>query len=131
MEVSNFEQLVKTICKADKEQVENLVKQYGDIRESHGIEQGWKRCRYIWGKAMRNRTERLRKHIINYDEYTGNIPTVYFIDFFAAVEEELKLQLKSAKDEGKKVAEAIHDVMWNSLGNIKIDKRRIIPFRNE
>jgi hypothetical protein len=131
MEVNSFEQLVKVIINSDEESAAKLIRSYGNQREEKGINDAWDRSRIVLRRALKGRTDRLKKSILNYNEFTANIEVPEFLLYLSAIDEELRYQMEHAPDEGKHVAETIHDLLFNKLGNVKVDYRRIIPLRGE
>jgi hypothetical protein len=94
------------------------------------IEKAWEKAHRWYGKLMRMRTERLKKQNINYNEYTGFIEIPHFILFCSKIEESIFNSIKKHPDSSFAL-EDVHEVMISAIGNIKMDKRSIIPFRDD
>ena len=123
MEVNSLDALVKFIESCPREEAKMYIKMYGDSREGHGIEKGWKNCNAFHKRCKDIKTKRLKEHVLEYDEENGCIPIVEFIRFFAAMEDELKATIQFDEEVNKLYAMNLHDFMLNKLGEIKTDRR--------
>ena len=129
-----FDQVVEYIAATDnKEEIAKAMKSYCAVRVAQNIEKAWENAHRWYGKLMRLRSDRLRKTKLSMNDYTGVIEVPIFIDFFAMVENELIKSMINAKtEEGRHIAENIHDTMWNAIeSNVKIDRRRILQLHKE
>lgn len=127
----NFKQLVDYIASTDdKEEIRKAIKAYCAVRVQQNIEKAWENAHRWYGKLMRLRTERLKKENINYNEYTGSIEIPHFILFCSKIEEAIYNSIKKHPDSSFAL-EDVHETMTSAIGNIKMDKRSIIPFRDE
>ena len=127
MEIDNVKTLVNEIYESDKDRIEKLVIAYGDKREEKGINEGWKRCRMAWSKAIQIRTRRLKDHLLNYNEHTAQIEIPEFILYVSSIADELKKVMMTGSDETRHAAADLFDFMYNKIGNVKTDRRRILP----
>ena len=60
MEVQTLEALVKVIKDSDIENAVEMIKTYGNMRETRGISSGWSRSRVVMRFAMKNRKKSAR-----------------------------------------------------------------------
>jgi hypothetical protein len=127
MEIDNVKTLVRQIRSLGEDDAQRLLVSYGNKREEKGINEGWTRCRMLWSKSIRMRTKRLRDHILDYDEYTAQIEIPEFILYVSSIADELKKVMMNGSDETRHAAADLFDFMYNKIGNVKTDRRRILP----
>jgi hypothetical protein len=125
MEINNTETLLRLIRSSSEEEAADLLKQYSDILKKDTIEYTWSRARVLVRHIAKNRRQRVRKEMINYDTESGMISLVQFTRFIAAIENVATVHYEKGDLEIKTVVADIVDQLYQSLGNVRIDKRII------
>lgn len=133
IKVKNFDHLVELARTAQtKEDAATIIKEYGNQRAADAIQHSWDIARRLYGKVLRKRSEELKKTKLSYDEFTGIIEVPQFIKYFSAIEDHFLNVLRGKfSDDTKRIIEEARDLLWERLGNIKIDRRRILPLLND
>lgn len=125
MEIDSLSTLADAIVSLDKKTRESLIGHYGNLREAHGIEEGWKRATDLQRKLRNIRRKKYKDTLLDYDEENRCVSLEELIRFFAAIEDELKVTMAYGEPKDREFAVNLHDFMWNRLGNIKVDRRFI------
>jgi len=125
MEINNKKELVKLIQSSDYDTGLKVLDQYHDILAEHYINAGWDKARRLVRFIGKNRKERIRKEMVNFDEESGMISLLTFTRFFAAVEDIANVHYNYGKEETKDAISDIVAQMYNLLGSVKIDRRII------
>lgn len=125
MVTGDFKTWVEYVQALPLEKAETEITAMLKQRVEAAIERAWKDFNKILIRVNAHKKQELKRHVLNFDEESGAIPLVEFVRYFAALEEEIKVNLEHGTEEVRDFAENLHDVMWNRLGNIKIDKRTI------
>jgi hypothetical protein len=123
MEVNSFETFIKFLATCEESETPLHIKSYGDSREATGIRKGWQRCSETYRKARKLKQNKLRSHLLDFDNENNCLPITEFIKFFSALEDEIKTTMQFGDDLSRSFAVNLHDFMWNKLGDIKTDRR--------
>jgi hypothetical protein len=125
MEIQNLEALVREIKNSDTEKAVEMITDYGNTRESRGINQGWSRSRVVMRFAMKNRNKRLKNSILEFDEHSAMLSVVSFTRFISALELIVRNLSEKGSLEVRVVCSEITDSLFQLLGSLKIDRRVI------
>lgn len=119
----NFDSIVSMLTQETKpETVASLLTQYGNLREAQGIEKGWQHCTDKFKRLDMVRKNRIKNHILEYDEENGCIKLIEFMRFFSAIIDELKVTAKYDSVNSEYAAN-LEALMWNKIGDLKTDRR--------
>lgn len=124
MEIADVKTLVRVIRSSSEEEAIKLVKDYGDTRQEVGINDGWENARRVTRFAIKNRKERLKKQILEIDEFTAMVSLISFTKYFSGIEDLLREHGEKGSDEVKACVEDVNELMYQLLGEkLKIDRR--------
>lgn len=123
MEVHSFNTFIDFLRTCEDSEKPIHILTYGDTREAMGIKKGWQRCSETYKKARNLKQNRMRAHLLDFDNENNCLPITEFIKFFSAVEDEIKTTMAYGDEMSRAFAVNLHDFMWNKLGDIKTDRR--------
>lgn len=132
MGIVDFNTLVVylTAC-TDQEQVRDLVLSYGNARHKAGIESAGQKARDFLSKINAIRGKRMKNSILNWDEENGIISLKEFTKYITGVEDELKEMVKHGDLAHANAATDISSIMWNKVGDLKVDRRLLFSNDDE
>ncbi|MCK5139459.1 MAG: hypothetical protein KAQ85_06430 [Thermodesulfovibrionia bacterium] len=125
MEVQTLEALVKVIKDSDIENAVEMIKTYGNMRETRGISSGWSRSRVVMRFAMKNRKKRLKNSVLEFDEYAGMLSLISFTRLISAQENIIRDLHEKGSFEVRVACAEISDATMQLLGDVKLDRRII------
>lgn len=130
MEIKSTKIIVDTIQKSDFDKALKTLIDYGNIRETSGINNGWDRCRRLMRATFRCRSKRLKDSIVDYDDFQSMISLLSFTEYFSSIEDLLRIFYLEGSMDVKKCVSDINDLMYQKLGDLRID-RRIMPPKDQ
>ena len=122
MEIASVSTLSKHVRSTDEQSAEKLITAYGDLREKKGINEAWEKARLIMRHIAKARKKRIKDCLLEMDEYSNVIGIVPFTQYFAGIEDTIRVQYLSAASKEEALAE-INDMMYQLLDKVKIDRR--------
>lgn len=125
MEINNTETLLKLIRSSDEDEAIKLFDQYTKIIKRDMLNHTWDRARVLVRHIAKNRRQRVKKSMINYDEESGMISLVQFTKFIAAYENSANEHYEKGSLETKDVIADLISTLYQLLGNVRVDKRLI------
>ena len=125
MEINNTETLLKLIRSVEEEDAIKMFDQYTNIIKRDTLNYTWNRARVLVRHIAKNRRQRVRKAMVNYDEESGMISLVQFTKFIAAIEDSATNLYEKGSIETKDAISDVITSLYQLLGNIRIDKRLI------
>jgi hypothetical protein len=123
MEINNRETLLKLLRSTGEEEASQLLKRYTEIIKRDTIDYTWDRARVLVRHISKNRRQRVKKSMVNYDVESGMISLLQFTKFVAALEDAAMEHYKNGTEEVKSSIGDIINQLYQSLGNVRIDRR--------
>lgn len=124
MKISSIDVLVKYLASCtDENEIRSLVVAYGDVRCAAGIESEGKRSREFLHRVNVSKNKRIKNFILDWDEDNGAVTLKEFTTFITAVDDVLKEMIDHGDEAHCAAASDVSGVVWNRIGDIKIDRR--------
>lgn len=125
MEIKNKKALLQLIRKSDEDTAVDYLEQYTNIIKKDTINYSWDRARVLVRHIAKNRKQRVKSAMVNYDTESGMISLVQFTRFWAALEDISEVHYNACGEEAKEAISDIIEQAYQLLGNIKLDRRII------
>jgi len=124
MKISNIDVLVKYLASCtDENEIKSLVVDYGNVRCAAGIESEGKNSRDFLRKINFCKNKRIKNFILDWDEDNGAVTLKEFTTFITAVDDVLREMIENGDEAHCAAASDVSGVVWNRIGDIKIDRR--------
>jgi len=125
MELNNINTLVRVIKSSPEEEAINIINQFRNAVAEQYIESTWKVARRFLSSVLKSRRNRLKRHIVQLDEFSAAIPLLSFQRYFCAIEDKLLEYSNISNKETREAAQDINAMMYQMLDDIKIDRRNL------
>lgn len=125
MEIADVKTLVRKIKSSNEELAIEILKGYSDNVATYYINRAWSRARVLVRHISKTRKERIKKEMLGYDELSGVITLIQFTKFVARIEDLANEHYARGNQETKDAIEDIISGTYNSLSDVRIDKRLI------
>ena len=130
IQVKSIEDIVAKVTKYPK-LAKDIILSYGNSREEHGIESGWRNCKLVFKRIRDRKKEKLKSQILEWDSENACLSMVELTEFITSIEDEVRRLQKSSDDINVVEAlQCINDFMYEKLGKDIITDRRILFSRN-